>query len=257
MTYKVKLEIFEGPLDLLLYLIRKNEIDIYDIHIITITQQYLEYLDLMKALNLEIAGEFLVMAATLMHIKSRSLLPNQDDESAAEQGPDPLEELRRQLIEYQQYRDAALVLKDKEILEKDVFTRSYFEERNLKLGDSAELGDLSLFDLLSALKTVLNKTGNSASLMQLTAEQISVKDKIAWILETLKDKKSLTFDSLFKDLCSKIEIVSTFLALLELIRLQAVKVLQQTLFGTIHIYSIDAGTDNSEALAATVDESYS
>jgi len=257
MTYKVKLEIFEGPLDLLLYLIRKNEIDIYDIHIITITQQYLEYLDLMKALNLEIAGEFLVMAATLMHIKSRSLLPNQDDESAEEQGPDPLEELRRQLIEYQQYRDAALVLKDKDILEKDVFTRSYFEERNLKLGDSAELGDLNLFDLLSALKTVLNKTGNSEALMQLTAEQISVKDKIAWILEMLKDKKSLTFDSLFKDLCSKIEIVSTFLALLELIRLQAVKVLQQTLFGTIHIYSIDAGADNKEALAATVDESYS
>jgi len=257
MNYKVKLEIFEGPLDLLLYLIRKNEIDICDIQIITITQQYLEYLDLMKALNLEIAGEFLVMAATLMHIKSRSLLPNQDDESAEEQGPDPLEELRRQLIEYQQYRDAALVLKDKEILEKDVFTRSYFEERNIKLGDSVELGDLSLFDLLSALKTVLNKTGNSATLMQLTAEQISVKDKIAWILETLKDKKSLTFDSLFKDMCSKIEIVSTFLALLELIRLQAVKVLQQSLFGTIHIYSIDAGADNKEALAATVDESYS
>lgn len=256
MTYKVKLEIFEGPLDLLLYLIRKNEIDVYDIPIITITQQYLEYLDMMKALNLEIAGEFLVMAATLMHIKSRSLLPNQEDENAAEQGPDPLEELRRQLIEYQQFKDAAQSLKDKDILEKDVFTRSYFEERNLKPAESVELGDLTLFDLLSALKTILTRAGQEDALMKLTAEQISVKDRITWILEVLKEKKSLTFDSLFQDLRNKIEIVSTFLALLELIRLQAVKVLQQKLFGTIYIHAVDAGTDSTDELASAIDESY-
>lgn len=257
MTYRVKLEIFEGPLDLLLYLIRKNELDIYDISIITITQQYLEYLDLMKALNLEIAGEFLVMAATLMHIKSRSLLPDQGDDNEAEQGPDPLEELRRQLLEYQKFKDAALALKDQEILEKDVFTRSYFEERNLKPGDTEEMGDISLFELLNALKTVLKKTGNSEALMQVTAEQISVKDKIAWILDILKDRKSLTFESLFTAMQNKIEIVSTFLALLELIRLQAVKVLQQSLFNTIYIYAIDSGPDITEALEAPVDESYS
>lgn len=257
MTYKVKLEIFEGPLDLLLYLIRKNEIDVYDIPIITITQQYLEYLDIMKALNLEIAGEFLVMAATLMHIKSRSLLPNQEDEMLAEQGPDPLDELRRQLIEYQQFKDAAQALKEQEILEKDVFTRSYFEDRNLMVGESAELIDMSLFDLLSALKVVLKKAGHSDALMQVTAEQISVKDKIAWILEILKVKKSLTFESMFQDTHSRIEIVGTFLALLELIRLQAVRVLQQSLFGTIYIHAVDTGAGNSEDLSAAVDESYS
>jgi len=257
MTYKVKLEIFEGPLDLLLYLIRKNEIDVYDIPIITITQQYLEYLDIMKALNLEIAGEFLVMAATLMHIKSRSLLPNQEDEMLAEQGPDPLDELRRQLIEYQQFKDAAQALKEQEILEKDVFTRSYFEDRNLMVGESAELIDMSLFDLLSALKVVLKKAGHSDALMQVTAEQISVKDKIAWILEILKVKKSLTFESMFQDTHSRIEIVGTFLALLELIRLQAVRVLQQSLFGTIYIHAVDTGAGNSEDIAAAVDESYS
>jgi segregation and condensation protein A len=257
MTYRVKLEIFEGPLDLLLYLIRKNELDIYDISIITITQQYLEYLDLMKALNLEIAGEFLVMAATLMHIKSRSLLPNQGDEDEAEQGPDPLEELRRQLLEYQKFKDAALALKEHEILEKDVFTRSYFEERNLKTGDAEEMGDISLFELLNALKTVLKKTGNAEALMEVTAEQISVKDRITWILDVLKTRKSLTFDSLFTEMQNKIEIVSTFLALLELIRLQAVKVLQQSLFNTIYIYAVDSGPEVNEALAAPVDESYS
>ncbi len=257
MTYKVKLEIFEGPLDLLLYLIRKNELDIYDISIITITQQYLEYLDLMKALNLEIAGEFLVMAATLMHIKSRSLLPNQEDENDVEQGPDPLEELRRQLLEYQKFKDAAHALKDHEILEKDVFTRSYFEERNLKTGDTAEISDISLFDLLNALKTILKKAGNSEAFMEVTAEQISVKDRINWILDILKTRKSLTFEALFADMQNKVEIVSTFLALLELIRLQAVQVLQQSLFGTIHIYAVDSAPDDTEALAAPVDESYS
>jgi segregation and condensation protein A len=257
MTYRVRLEIFEGPLDLLLYLIRKNELDIYDISIITITQQYLEYLDLMKALNLEIAGEFLVMAATLMHIKSRSLLPNQEDEIDAEQGPDPLEELRRQLLEYQKFKDAAHALKEHEILEKDVFTRSYFEERNLKTGDTVEISDISLFDLLNALKTILKKTGNSEAFMEVTAEQISVKDRINWILDILKTRKSLTFEALFADMQNKVEIVSTFLALLELIRLQAVQVLQQSLFGTIHIYAVDSAPDNTEALTAPVDESYS
>jgi segregation and condensation protein A len=257
MTYRVKLEIFEGPLDLLLYLIRKNELDIYDISIITITQQYLEYLDLMKALNLEIAGEFLVMAATLMHIKSRSLLPNQEEVNDAEQGPDPLEELRRQLLEYQKFKDAAHALKEHEILEKDVFTRSYFEDRNLKTDETSEISDISLFDLLNALKTILKKTGSSEAFIEVTAEQISVKDRINWILDILKTRKSLTFEALFAEMQNKAEIISTFLALLELIRLQAVQVLQQSLFGTIHIFAVDSAPDTADALVEPVDESYS
>jgi len=247
MTYKVKLDIFEGPLDLLLFLIRKNEIDIYDIPIVTVAQQYVEYLELMKALNLEIAGEFLVMAATLIHLKSRSLLPQQEDDTGVDEGTDPLEELRRQLIEYQKYKDAALVLREKEILEKDVFTRSYFEERVVKSEEGLEMEDLSLFDLLSALKNILKKGDHKDALMEVTAEQISVKDKITWLLEMLRDKKNITFESLFGSLKSRMEIVSTFLALLELIKLQAVRVLQQMPFGTIFIYSIESSQESISA----------
>ena len=247
MTYKVKLDIFEGPLDLLLFLIRKNEIDIYDIPIVTIAQQYVEYLELMKALNLEIAGEFLVMAATLIHLKSRSLLPQQEDDTGTDEGTDPLEELRRQLIEYQKYKDIALVLREKEILEKDVFTRSYFEDRVVKSEEGLEMEELSLFDLLSALKNILKKGDHKDALMEVTAEQISVKDKITWLLEMLKDKKNVTFESLFVSLKSKMEIVSTFLALLELIKLQAVRVLQQMPFGTIFIYSIESSQESISA----------
>ena len=254
MTYKVKLDIFEGPLDLLLFLIRKNEIDIYDIPIVTIAQQYVEYLELMKALNLEVAGEFLVMAATLIHIKSRALLPQQEDDIGADEGPDPLEELRRQLIEYQKYKDVALVLREKEILEKDVFTRSYFEDLVVKSEEGLAIEDLSLFDLLSALKNLLKKGDYQDALMEVTAEQISVKDKITWLLEMLKDNKNVTFDSLFVSLKSKVEIVSTFLALLELIKLQAVRVLQQMPFGTIFIYSIESNHNSIAVLSDSVDE---
>jgi segregation and condensation protein A len=255
MTYKVKLDIFEGPLDLLLFLIRKNEIDIYDIPIVTIAQQYVEYLELMKALNLEIAGEFLVMAATLIHIKSRALLPQHEDDMGAEEGPDPLEELRRQLIEYQKYKDAALVLREKDILEKDVFTRSYFEDLALKGEEGLEIEDLSLFDLLSAIKNILKKGGHKDALMEVTAEQISVKDKIIWLMEMLKENNNVTFESLFVSLTSKMEIVSTFLALLELIKLQAVRVLQRTPFSTIFIYSIENDQTGIAALSDTADES--
>jgi segregation and condensation protein A len=208
----------------------------------------------MKALNLEIAGEFLVMAATLIHLKSRSLLPQQDDDTGAEEGPDPLEELRRQLIEYQKFKDAAVVLREKDILEKDVFTRSYFEDPLAKAEAGLEIEELSLFDLLSALQNILKKGGNSTALMEVTAEQISVKDKITWLLEMLKDKSNVTFESLFAGFTSKVEIISTFLALLELIKLQAVRVLQQTAFGTIIIYSIEGSQKNIEALSDAVDE---
>ncbi|MCX5895061.1 MAG: segregation/condensation protein A [Proteobacteria bacterium] len=251
MTYKVKLEIFEGPLDLLLYLIRKNEIDIYDIPIVTITQQYMEYLELMKALNLEIAGEFLVMAATLMHIKSRSLLPHQE-EMENEEGPDPFEELRRQLIEYQKYKDVAQLLKEQKILEKDVFKRSFYEVSELQDGEPS-FDEVNLFDLLNALKSVLKKsTGDT--LMEVTAEQISVKDKITEILENLRSKRTMTFDSLFTGLSTRLEIISTFLALLELIKLQAVRVLQQAPFRTIHIYSIEEALSSDEPVPYATDE---
>ncbi len=123
MNYSVKLDNFEGPLDLLLFLVRKNEVDIQDIPILVITRQYMEYIDIMKSMNLDIAGEFLVMAATLMHIKSRSLLPKTDDDDEDDEAIQSLDELKKQLLEYQQYREAAQTLKEQNILEKDVFTR--------------------------------------------------------------------------------------------------------------------------------------
>ena len=187
-------------------------------------------------------------------MKSRSLLPQQEDDLGADEGPDPLEELRRQLIEYQKYKDVALVLREKDILEKDVFTRSYYEDPMVKGEEGPGIEELSLFDLLSALQNILKKGGHRDALMEVTAEQISVKDKITWLLEMLKDNKNVTFDSLFLSLTSKMEIVSTFLALLELIKLQAVRVLQQMPFGTIFIYSIENNQNSIAALSDSVDE---
>ena len=123
MSYEIKLDIFEGPLDLLLYLIRKNEIDIYNIPIALITEQYLEYLDMMRSLNLDLAGEYLVLAATLIHIKSRLLLPPVEGEEEGEEGEDPRTELVQQLLEYQTFKEAALSLEDRPLLDRDVFTR--------------------------------------------------------------------------------------------------------------------------------------
>jgi segregation and condensation protein A len=248
MTYKVQLDTFEGPLDLLIYLIRKNEIDIKDIPIVLITQQYLEYLDIMKALNLDIAGDFLVMASTLMYIKSRSLLPKQEDEIAEEAG-DPLEELRRQLLEHQKFQDAALRLKEKVILGKDVFTRSLFEDEEGR-EDKIPLEEVSLFDLLSALKNVLDKGNYKDALMEVTIEQISVKDKITEIMDRMRKEKRITFQALFLDLSTKLEVINAFLALLELIKLQVIKAFQYSSVSPIYLVGIEGMGDVEEIIAS-------
>ena len=238
MTYNVKLDNFEGPLDLLLFLARKNEIDIQDILIVPITRQYMEYIEIMKALNLDIAGEFLVMAATLMQLKSRSLLPKTDEDEDVE-GEGSLEELKQQLLEYQQYRDAAERLKEQNVLEKDVFTRPKFDE---PLHDTEEviIEESSLFDLLSALKTVLARVENSGDVFAISIEHMSVKDKISEIMSKLQEKgKKIEFTTFFQDMTNKIEIITTFLAMLELIKMQAVKIYQNMSFGSIYIYPIE------------------
>jgi len=150
--YKVNLDIFEGPLDLLLYLIKKNEVDIYDIPIAVITEQYLQYLDLMKVLNLDIVGEFLVMAATLTKIKSKMLLPPSEDDDEEEEGIDPRTELMEHLIEYQRYKEAALQLKNRELLEKDLFVRGQGDEKTSEVDEENRVIDVSLFDLVDALR---------------------------------------------------------------------------------------------------------
>jgi segregation and condensation protein A len=236
---RVKLEVFEGPLDLLLHLIKKNEIDIYDIPITMITQQYLEYLEVMKSLNLDIAGDFLLMAATLLHIKSKMLLPPSEDELAeekAEAEEDPRAELVRRLLEYQRFKNAALEMNRSDLLDREVFTRTFYQEEFLKEAEEAVEGEATLFDLLEALKKVL-ETVSPEEFQEISLEQLSLKDKINEIMEALWEKETLAFQELFTPTTPRREVVITFLALLELLRLRMIKIHQLEHFGTIRIFS--------------------
>ena len=238
MSYKVKLDIFEGPLDLLLYLIRKNEVDIYDIPIATITEQYLEYLDMLTVLNLDIAGEFLVMASTLTKIKSKMLLPPVEDGREEEDEVDLRAELMKHLLEYQQYKEVASRLKNRELLEKDIFTRVQVEERAPEENKDSVVIEVSLFDLVDALRKVIERKDLAESLMEINIEKMSVKDKISEIIHSLKDKQQLVFQQLFDALSTKYEIIVTFLAVLELMRLRAIKVFQVHPHGEIRIIAL-------------------
>jgi segregation and condensation protein A len=239
MNYTVKLDIFEGPLDLLLYLIRKHEVDIYDIPIALITEQYLGYLDLMTVLNLDIAGEFLVMAATLAKIKSKMLLPPSVDSEDGEEEGDPRAELMEHLLEYQQYKEVADQLKNRELLEKDIFTRIQVEEQIPELDKNSTVIEASLFDLVDALKKVIDRKDLPGNLLEVAVEKISVRDKIDEILSTMKENQQIIFQSLFDGLSTKYEIVVAFLALLELMRLRAIKVFQVHPHGEIRIIALE------------------
>jgi segregation and condensation protein A len=232
MVYQVKLNIFEGPLELLLYLVRKNEIEISDIPIATICQEYLEYLELMNTLNLDLAGEFLVLAATLAYIKSRMLLPTTEEEEIEE---DLRYELAQHLLEYKKYKEAANVLIKQNILEKDEFIRSYISE-DRSPSESEEITiEVNLFELIDALKGILKRVEEKRGLFEVSKEKISVTEKVAEILERLKRQKSISFDSLFDELTTREQVITTFLALLELLRQRMVRALQSTPFGPIQI----------------------
>lgn len=235
----VKLEIFEGPLDLLLHLIKKNEINIYDIPITLITQQYLEYLEMMKNLNLDIAGEFLLMAATLLHIKSKMLLPPSEEEAGEEEeelGEDPRAELVHRLLEYQRYKEAAAELVQRDLLDREVFTRRLFEEKFLAEAEDLIVGDLTIFDLIEAIKKVLERV-SPEEFQEISLDHFNLKEKILQIMELIWQEKSINFFQLFPPQGTKSEIIFSFLALLELLRLQMVKVYQPEPFGPIRIFS--------------------
>ncbi len=233
MSYKVKLEIFEGPLDLLLHLIKENEVDIYDIPISTITAQYLEYIEIMKTLDLEVAGEFLLMAATLIHIKSKMLLPfSEEADEAEEEGGDPRQELVRRLLEYQKYKEAAAQLEQMRILGRDTFTKGQMPTEGLEEGG---LVNLSLFDLLEALKEVLAKAPKTIG-FDVTLENITIADRINFIMEILSNGKSITFFSIFQSGSSRAMIVTTFLAMLELTKMKMIRIYQSEQDGTIRLY---------------------
>ena len=226
MSYQVKINIFEGPLDLLLHLIQKNDLDIYDIPISDITAEYLNYVDILKDLNLNVAGEFLVIAATLMQIKARMLLPA---EAVADgEGPDPRSELVQKLLEYQKFKEAAQILANQFETQRDVFYRGapIFSKEDQVL-------DLPMSKLLEAFRDVLETADESVR--EILIEEIPVEVRIREILDVLATKPFVQFSELFPASSPRRALVVTFLALLELIRLKQVRVAQAESFGDIHI----------------------
>ena len=235
--YKVKLEVFEGPLDLLLYLIKRDEIDIYDISIERITRQYLEYLQVFKELKIDIAGEFVVMAANLIYLKSRSLLPldQQPPEEDAEED-DPRWDLIRQLIEYKKFKEAAAQLHDRALEQERIFTRDGGSAAIS--GAPLPLHEVGIFQLIHACQEVIKRVEAQEDLQEIFGERFSVSDKIEKILERVGDGAPVRFSELFGQIVSRVEIVVTFLALLELIRLNQVRVMQRKMFDEIEIAAI-------------------
>lgn len=220
--YQVKLEIFEGPLDLLLHLIHKNEVDIFDIPIATITDQYLEYLDMMKALNISVAGDFLVMASTLVHIKSRMLLPARDGEDEQE---DPRVEITRPLLEYLRFKEMAGELSERDLLARDVFARPLPQDLKRQLQSDEPLLDVSLFQLIDAFKKIVEERIPGAQLT-VQVDRWSLKDKTTYIMDQLKIRPFVYFIELFDQDRTISEFIVTFLALLELVQMGLVRVLQ-------------------------------
>ena len=236
MSYEIKLDIFEGPLDLLLYLIRKNEIDIYNIPIALITEQYLEYLDIMRSLNLDLAGEYLVLAATLIHIKSRLLLPPVEGEEEGEEGEDPRTELVRQLLEYQAFKEAALSLEARPLLDRDVFTRGAPPEEPAAAEQEVEtMIEVGVFELVQAFRTLMAGLDRSED-MAIDMEKMSLTDRINEIMERLTEEKELTFTALLGERTDRKRIVYTFLAILELMKLRMVRAYQLGPFGVIRLF---------------------
>ncbi|MFH1593796.1 MAG: segregation/condensation protein A [Candidatus Omnitrophota bacterium] len=234
MTYKVQLPVFEGPLDLLLYLIKKEEINIYDIPIAKITNQYLEYLEVMKLLDLEIAGEFILMAATLMHIKSRMLLPNEEmDKDGLEEPIDPRDELVKRLIEYKGFKEAAGELNQMRIKQKDLFSR-LGNTIKPKSENEKEQMEASLFDLITAFTKVLKEIPKDI-FHQVISDEFTVSGKIHEIFHILVKEPRVFFRQLFKNAKNRNEIVTTFIALLELVKLREIIVIQNSPFDEIEV----------------------
>ena len=231
--YKVKLEVFEGPLDLLLYLIKKDELEIHNIPMESITAQYIQYIELMQMLDLNIAGEFLVMAATLMMIKSRMLLPVEDRPELEEEEEDPRWDLVRQLVEYKKFKDAALHLEALEARREDIFGRDGAEAVLDKDAEVA-LHDVGLFDLISAFNDALKKV-KTEELREIFAERFTVAEKIEVLGDRLRREGKFSLSRMFEGMRSRHEIACTFLALLELIRLAQARAVQKETFGEIWI----------------------
>ena len=235
--YKVQFEVFEGPLDLLLYLIKKEEVDIYEVNLTKLATQFIEHVDLMRAFDLEVAGEFLVMASTLMFIKSRELLPVEQQVvvEGEEEGEDPRWELIRQLVEYKKFKDAAAQLQVLEARQENIYPRlpGKIEFESTAAPVKPEAG---IFDLLNAVNTVLRRFQEKESgTREIFEDKWSVSEKIEFVLATVSERESVKFSELFATAANRSEVVCTFLALLELIRLKQLACLQGEPFEEIEI----------------------
>jgi len=234
--YKVKFEVFEGPLDLLLYLIKKEEVDIYEVNLTQLATQFIEYIELMRQFDLEIAGEFLVMASTLMYIKSRELLPvdQQVQVEGEDEGVDPRWELIRQLVEYKKFKDAAAQLQVLEERQEGVFPRVP-GKLDFEIDAPAPKPDVSIFDLLNAVNGVLKRFSTREDRRDIFEDKWTVSEKIENILRIIAERGRALFSELFEGATSRSEIVVTFLALLELIRLKQLACTQTAEFGEIEL----------------------
>ncbi|MBC8095277.1 MAG: segregation/condensation protein A [Akkermansiaceae bacterium] len=234
--YKVKFEVFEGPLDLLLYLIKKEEVDIYEVNLTKLATQFIEHIDTMRLLDLEVAGEFLVMAATLMYIKSKELLPveQQVQAEAEEEGEDPRWELIRQLVEYKKFKDAAAKLQMLEGEQENVFPRQPGKLEFTSETPQAK-PEVSIFDLLNAVNSVLQRISKKDDPREIYEDKWTVSEKIELVLQTLAGRGRVRFSELFAEATNRAEVICTFLALLELIRLKQLVCAQSEVFGEIDI----------------------
>jgi segregation and condensation protein A len=233
--YKVKFEVFEGPLDLLLYLIKKEEVDIYEVNLTRLATQFIEYIDTMRLMDLEVAGEFLVMASTLMYIKSRELLPveQQAQVEGEDEGEDPRWELIRQLVAYKKFKDAATQLHQLELRQEDIFPRVAPKLQFEAEGKPRQ--DASIFDLVNAVNAVLKRVGQREDRRDIFEDKFSVSEKIQHLLRLSSERATLRFSDLFEGVTSRSEVVATFLALLELIRLKQLTAVQREHFAEIEI----------------------
>lgn len=237
-SFRCSLPVFEGPLDLLLHLIKENKIDIYDIPIVEITHQYLLYIELMKELNLDIAGDFLVMAASLIHIKSRMLLPV-DEEAQEEPAEDPRAELVKRLLEYQAFKDSSIQLRQREELWKNVFFRPIAEVDDVLYEEEPLLIEANVFDLITAFQKLLARAPQHA--VEISRETLTITDKITHIIERIEKEDAIQFESLFDADYTRTTLIVTFLALLEIVRLGLARIYQERSF--VQIWILKPGSE--------------
>ncbi len=231
--YQVQLEdVFEGPMDLLVHLIKKNELDIYDIPVALITEQYLQYVEWMKAMNVEFAGDFIVMASTLAQIKSRMLLPVHEGDEEEEE--DPRLELTRPLLEYLQMKSVADQLVERNLLGEKTFIRNSSRDEFLT-GQDDEFIKIGLFELIDAFQKILDRIPDDHR-VEMTTDEISVRDKISQIADILETRGSITFLELFSDNPDRREVIITFLAILEMVKLTLIRLVQNLNTGIIRIF---------------------